>query len=290
MSTMTVGGPTAGVLLENIGHQIEFTWRRSSACGTSAVATGEDDIRLWTFLANARFGEEEIQHNGLADRLEYHRRLVAWHPQACLLLRQQEPLKVKISADDQYAEFDLQAGIGYSSVIPLSELGYEVYTQGRVSAFAFDSSHVFQRDRDGTMARYILLEGLLYFPSLGTNCLNSPDVVLEGIEPGGHRLIMLLIEHIARYIPGLCLDGSSLLSRKPCGKLPILLCCDNGGMGEKLAKHAGFLDSNKRDKEGHPIFELDLADFNTLPPGEVRRTKMERPVKGLVKACTLLSP
>jgi hypothetical protein len=286
MSKMTVRGQTASDLLLNIGDQIELTWSARTRCRPAARASGEDDIRLWSFLANARFGQDEIRANGLSGRLEYHRRMVSWQPDACMLLRPDEPLQVDIHTDDgQYVEFVLHDGIGYSSVIPLTQTGYEEYSAGRVSAFSFDFSHVFHSERNEGVPRYILVEGLLNFPTLGTNRLSSPDVVLEGIEPGGYRLIRLLIEHIARYTPGIVLDASGLLSRELPGELPVFLCDDNGGMGAKLSQHAGFLDTGKFDKDGHPIFELDLADFNILPAGDTRRVKMERPLDALVSFC-----
>ena len=269
------------------------TLRRSLASSRARVPARREFVRdeiglkRWTLLANAGFGQTEIIARGFGDRLAYHGRLVSLNADAGMLLRPTEPTEVVLDLGDEEVSFELRDAIGYSSILPLTEAGYDGYVAGSLSAFEFMGEHVLAVDQVPGSPCYIYLEGLFYFPALGAFELRSEEVVLANVPPTSVPLITLHFEHMARFAPRLDFDESGRVMARAAEGVPIILCCTNGDSGDALVRHVGF-ETIGTDKEGLDIHQLDVADYNRLRIDDPRRQAMTVSVRALVEASRIV--
>ncbi len=240
-------------------------------------------IQIAAFLEELAFGIADSMFDNYNECfIDYYKKMQILNSAFIRVLLDRDDVDLLIRRRSRKVRFtnllNLAAVRGLTTVVPLTEKGYHDYMNNIVSEHAFIREHVAPCFMPYGDRCYVYIEGLFYLLGGGSFETNDSDAFsIEGVERRKSDIVIQLFQHIASVTPRLFRNDFDEISTVRTCRLPIFICNTYTKFGEILVRKAGFVRRGE-DKDKHPRYELDLAEYNQLEAGSERKKAIRKVV------------
>lgn len=278
MTYMQFEGDLARRLWHYVKNDLDLLQHARELDSLTGLALRKAELELITFLALAGFGEEDVIKRRGVRRREYFAALSEINPDIFYLRYAREEIDIHIDLGTEQHELNLGRACGYTTLVPLTQIGYWEYMSNKVSAFQFEERHITRPGDVPAKPCYVYGEGAFHI-SAYANRHHYPEGV-TAVRASNDRqpewsLVRQLKEHVKRFLPELILaEDGRVLRTEPEGRIPAFLFADNGVMAKAWIDR-GFTEPPapfpRNGMAGYPRYALDLADYNREDVDEKRK-------------------